>query len=54
MFLVVQQQFLNSLKKGYKGCYSVVKRYCNKYKVEQYQKATIRFETNPGLQAQVD
>ena len=41
-------------KKGYKGCYSVVKRYCNKYKVEQYQKATIRFETNPGLQAQVD
>lgn len=41
-------------KKGYKGCYSVVKRYCNKYKVERYQKATIRFETNPGLQAQVD
>ena len=41
-------------KKGYKGCYSVVKRYCNKYKVEQHQKATIRFETNPGLQAQVD
>lgn len=41
-------------KMGYKGCYSVVKRYCNKYKVEQYQKATIRFETNPGLQAQVD
>ena len=41
-------------KKGYKGSYSVVKRYCNKYKVEQYQKATIRFETNPGLQAQVD
>lgn len=41
-------------KKGYKGWYSVVKRYCNKYKVEQYQKATIRFETNPGLQAQVD
>lgn len=41
-------------KKGYKGCYSVVKRYCNKYKVEQSHKATIRFETNPGLQAQVD
>lgn len=41
-------------KKGYKGCYSVVKRYCNRFKVEQHQKATIRFETNPGLQAQVD
>lgn len=41
-------------KKGYKGCYSVVKRYCNKYKVDQSHKATIRFETNPGLQAQVD
>ena len=41
-------------KKGYTGCYSVVKRYCNKFKVEQHQKATIRFETNPGLQAQVD
>lgn len=41
-------------KKGYKGCYSVVKRYCNKYKVEQNHKATIRYETNPGLQAQVD
>ena len=41
-------------KKGYNGCYSVVKRYCNKYKVEQSHKATIRFETNPGLQAQVD
>ena len=41
-------------KKWYKGCYSVVKRYCNKYKVEQSHKATIRFETNPGLQAQVD
>lgn len=41
-------------KKGYNGCYSVVKRYCNKYKVDQFQKATIRYETNPGLQAQVD
>lgn len=41
-------------KKGYKGCYSVVKRYCNRYKVEQFQRATIRFKTNPGLQAQVD
>lgn len=42
------------MKRGYKGCYSVVKRYCNKYKVDQFHKATIRFETNPGLQAQVD
>jgi transposase len=42
------------MKRGYKGCYSVVKRYCNKYKVDQFHKATIRYETNPGLQAQVD
>ena len=41
-------------KRGYDGCYSVVKRYCNKYKVDQFHKATIRYETNPGLQAQVD
>lgn len=41
-------------KKGYGGCYSLVKRYCNKFKNERLKKATIRFETNPGLQAQVD
>lgn len=41
-------------KKGYEGSYSVVKRYCKKYKIKQSNEATIRFETTPGLQAQVD
>ena len=40
--------------KGYKGSYSVVKRYCRKVNLEKVNKATIRFETTPGLQAQVD
>lgn len=41
-------------KKGYPGQYSIVKRYCHQVKSEETKKATIRFETNPGLQAQVD
>ena len=41
-------------KKGFQGKYTIVKDYCRKIKKEQIQKATIRFETNPGLQAQVD
>lgn len=41
-------------KKGYEGSYSVVKRHCKKYKIKQSNEATIRFETTPGLQAQVD
>ena len=41
-------------KKGYEGKYTIVREYTKVIKVEGSQKATIRFETNPGLQAQVD
>jgi len=41
-------------KKGYKGKYTILRDYCKQYKDIQIKKATIRFETNPGLQAQVD
>ena len=41
-------------KKGYKGKYTILRDFCSLYKLEQIKKATIRFETNPGLQAQVD
>lgn len=42
------------LKKGYKGKETILRDYVRSIKVEARQKATIRFETNPGLQAQVD
>lgn len=41
-------------KKGYTGKYSILANFVKKHKEEETQKATIRFETNPGLQAQVD
>ena len=41
-------------KKGYEGKYSTVASFVNKHKSEECNKATIRFETTPGLQAQVD
>ena len=41
-------------KQGYTGGYGIVKNYVREHKNEQIQKATIRFETIPGLQAQVD
>ena len=41
-------------KKNFKGKYGIVKKYVREYKHEQTKKTTIRFETNPGLQAQVD
>ena len=41
-------------KKGYTGKYSIVARYVKQHKDEEQKKATIRFETIPGLQAQVD
>jgi len=40
--------------KGYNGKYTILRDYCNMYKIDETRKATIRFETNPGLQAQVD
>lgn len=41
-------------KKGYEGKYSIVADFIRKHKKEEINKATIRFETIPGLQAQVD
>ena len=41
-------------KKGYDGKYTILRDYVRSLRVESEQKATIRFETNPGLQAQVD
>lgn len=41
-------------KKGYDGKYTILREFVKSIKVEGEQKATIRFETNPGLQAQVD
>ena len=41
-------------KHGFTGKYSIVKSYCRQVKLDETKKATIRFETNPGLQAQVD
>ncbi len=41
-------------KDGYSGSYSLVADFVQKHKEEQIKKATIRYETAPGLQAQVD
>ena len=41
-------------KYGYSGGYSTVARYVSNFKQEQKVKVTIRFETTPGYQAQVD
>ena len=41
-------------KQGYTGGYGLVKKYVKEHKNLQIKKATIRFETIPGLQAQVD
>lgn len=41
-------------KKGYDGKYSILAAYCKSHVDEEKKKATVRFETNPGLQAQVD
>ena len=40
--------------KGYTGSYGIVSKFIKEYKIEEHRKATIRFETSPGLQAQVD
>jgi transposase len=39
---------------GYTGSYETVKRYVGKVKENRDRVAYVRFETNPGLQAQVD
>ena len=41
-------------KKGYSGGYHTVNNFVNNHKKAEIKKATIRFDTTPGLQAQVD
>jgi len=41
-------------KQGYEGKYTILKDYCKSLKVEKQKAVTIRYETNPGLQGQVD
>jgi len=41
-------------KKGYTGGYLTVNNYVKAHRENEIRKATIRFETSPGLQAQVD
>ncbi|MDG2764711.1 IS21 family transposase, partial [Vibrio parahaemolyticus] len=41
-------------KKGYTGGYHTVNNFVKNHKKEEVKKATIRFDTSPGLQAQVD
>lgn len=41
-------------KKGYEGKYTILREYAKNHKNEKVKKATIRFESNPGLSAQVD
>lgn len=41
-------------KKGYRGKYTIVADFVRKHRATETKKATIRFETHPGLQAQVD
>ncbi|MEE1285717.1 MAG: IS21 family transposase [Ruminobacter sp.] len=40
--------------KGYKGGYTTVKNFCFKYRKEKQHQVSMRFETSPGFQAQVD
>lgn len=40
--------------KGYEGKYSIVADFVKHHKEQEIKKSTIRFETNPGLQSQVD
>ena len=39
---------------GYTGSYSTIKRYIHNLNIEKQKDAVIRFETNPGIQAQVN
>ena len=41
-------------KKGYEGSYLTVNNFVKAHRDNEIRKATIRFETSPGLQAQVD
>ena len=39
---------------GYTGCYETVKKYVRPFRQEAHMEATVRFETPPGKQGQVD
>lgn len=41
-------------KYGYKGSYSTIKDFTHNLREEKILEATLRFETNPGLQCQID
>lgn len=41
-------------KRGYEGKYTILREFARSIKIDKMHKATVRFETNPGLQAQVD
>lgn len=41
-------------KKGYEGGYQTVNNFVKNHRKSEVKKATIRFDTSPGLQAQVD
>lgn len=41
-------------RRGFDGSYTLVKNYCRLIRGEETRKAIIRFETNAGLQSQVD
>jgi len=41
-------------EQGFDGKYSIVKEYVRSKKMDNNEKATVRFETMPGLQAQMD
>ncbi len=41
-------------KKGYEGGYQTVNNFVKSHRKSEIKKATIRFDTSPGLQAQVD
>ncbi len=41
-------------KRGYEGKYTILREFARSIKIDKTNKATIRFETNPRLQAQVD
>ena len=41
-------------EKGYTGSYGIVSKFIKEHKNEEQQKATMRFETTPAFQAQVD
>ena len=40
--------------KGFTGSYGTVSKFIKEHKQEEQKKATMRFETTPGFQAQVD